>query len=98
MPPPVPKQNVTQFGEIGKSQEVRKVEKRKWVDRQMLLKSYRESFRLSEEDMSKIRFCMEKTGMSKTDIIRAGVDAIYQKNQKIKETPATLPQTTSVST
>ncbi|WP_181369375.1 hypothetical protein [Eubacterium ramulus] len=42
-------------------------------------KSYRESFRLSEEDMNKIRFCMEKAGMSKTDVIRAGIDAVYEK-------------------
>ena len=39
-------------------------------------KSYRESFRLSEEDMNKIRFCMEKAGMSKTDVIRAGIDEV----------------------
>ena len=38
-----------------------------------------ESFRLSEEDMNKIRFCMEKAGMSKTDVIRAGIDAVYEK-------------------
>ena len=42
-------------------------------------KSYRESFWLSEEDMNKIRFCMEKAGMSKTDVIRAGIDAVYEK-------------------
>lgn len=82
MPPPAPKQNVTQFGEIGKGQEVRKVEKKKMGRPTDAPKSYRESFRLSEEDMSKIRFCMEKTGMSKTDIIRAGIDAIYQKIKK----------------
>ncbi len=45
-------------------------------------KSYRESFRLSEEDMQKIRFCMEKTGMTKTDIIRKGIDCVCQELQK----------------
>ena len=45
-------------------------------------KSYRESFRLSESDMEKVSFCMNKTGMSKTDVIRAGIDEVYQKLKK----------------
>lgn len=45
-------------------------------------KSYRESFRLSETDMKKIEFCMKKTGMSKTDVIRMGIDEVYQKTKK----------------
>ncbi len=45
-------------------------------------KSYRESFRLSENDMKKIQFCMEVTGMSKTDVIRQGIDEVYQKIKK----------------
>lgn len=45
-------------------------------------KNYRESFRLSEGDMEKIRFCMEKTGMSKTDIIREGISKVYTELKK----------------
>ena len=45
-------------------------------------KSYRESFRLSEKDMKKIQFCMEATGMSKTDVIRQGIDEVYRKIKK----------------
>ena len=45
-------------------------------------KNYRESFRLSETDMGKIKFCMEKTGMSKTEIIRMGINEVYNKNKK----------------
>lgn len=45
-------------------------------------KSHRESFRLSDEDMQKIRFCMEKTGLTKTDIIRKGIDGIYKGLKK----------------
>ena len=41
-------------------------------------KVYRESFRLSEEDMEKVRYCMDSAGMSKTDVIRAGIEAVYQ--------------------
>lgn len=43
---------------------------------------YRESFRLSEEDMQKIKFCMNKTGMNKTDVIRKGIDLIYSELKK----------------
>lgn len=45
-------------------------------------KSYRESFRLSETDMEKIKFCMKKTGLSKTDVIRQGIDEVYKKLKK----------------
>lgn len=45
-------------------------------------KNYRESFRLSENDMEKVRFCMENTGMSKTDVIRQGIEEVYQKLKK----------------
>lgn len=45
-------------------------------------KNYRESFRLSEIDMEKIRFCMEKTGLSKTDIIRQGIEKVYEELKK----------------
>lgn len=42
-------------------------------------KDHRESFRLSDSDMQKIKYCMEETGMSKTDIIRKGVDLVYKE-------------------
>lgn len=45
-------------------------------------KIYRESFRLSEIDMEKINFCMEKTGMSKTDVVRQGIDEVYKQLKK----------------
>lgn len=45
-------------------------------------KSYRESFRLSEDDMEKIKFCMGKTGMSKTDVIRKGIASVYEELKK----------------
>lgn len=55
------------------------VEKKKMGRPTEAPKSHRESFRLSDEDMKKIKVCMDKTGMSKTDIIRAGIEAVYQK-------------------
>lgn len=45
-------------------------------------KQNRKSYRLSDEDMRKLHFCVEKTGMSETDIIRHGIDLVYQKIAK----------------
>ena len=47
-------------------------------------KSYRESFRLGEEDMQKIRFCMEKTGSSKTDVVRQGIAVLFEELSKFQ--------------
>lgn len=56
-----------------------KIEKKKMGRPTNNPKSYRVSFRLSEEDIEKINFCTEKTGKSKTDIIRDGIKEIYDK-------------------
>ncbi len=81
MPPPVPEYRIADNWENGKSQEVITVEKK--IGRPTNEpKSYRESFRLSEKDMEKIKFCMEKTGMSKTDVIRKGIDRVYGELEK----------------
>jgi len=61
----------------GKSQEVIYLEKKKIGRPTDARKSHRESFRFSEEDMEKIKFCMEKTGESKTAILRMGINHIY---------------------
>lgn len=45
-------------------------------------KNHRESIRLSDNDMMKIDFCMKETGMTKTDIIRKGIDLVYQEVKK----------------
>ena len=42
-------------------------------------KGHRESFRLSDRDMEKINICMSETGMSKTDIVRKGIDLVYRE-------------------
>ena len=39
----------------------------------------RESFRLSDNDIEKLEFCVNKTGMTKTDIVRKGIDAVYNE-------------------
>lgn len=42
-------------------------------------KGNRESFRLSDADIEKLKTCVEKTGLSKTDIVRKGIDLVYKK-------------------
>ena len=39
----------------------------------------RTGVRLTESDMSKLEFCVKETGMTKTEIIRKGIDLVYQQ-------------------
>lgn len=38
--------------------------------------------RLSEEDIKRLEFCAEKTGLTKAEIIRQGIKEVYEKLQK----------------
>ena len=42
-------------------------------------KGNRESFRLSDNDINKLKYCVEKTGMKKVDVIRKGIDLVYNE-------------------
>lgn len=42
-------------------------------------KAHREAFRLSDNDISKLEYCVKETGMTKTDIIRKGIDLVYNE-------------------
>lgn len=42
-------------------------------------KGNRESFRLSDNDINKLNYCVEKTGMKKVDVIRKGIDLVYNE-------------------
>ncbi len=42
-------------------------------------KGNRESFRLSDIDTEKLRYCIEKTSMKKVDVIRKGIDLVYNE-------------------
>lgn len=42
-------------------------------------KNNRESFRLSDSDMEKLNFCMTYGKMTKTDVIRIGIDKVYNE-------------------
>ena len=35
--------------------------------------------KLSDSEWEKLTFCAEQTGMTKTDIIRKGIDIVYQQ-------------------
>ena len=35
--------------------------------------------RLSESDIDKLKFCQSKTGKTKAEIIREGIDKVYQE-------------------
>lgn len=35
--------------------------------------------RLSESDIEKLEFCHQKTGKTKAEIIRAGIDKVYRE-------------------
>lgn len=45
-------------------------------------KGNRKSYRLSDEDVYKLKICMEKTGQTETSIIRKGIDLVYQEITK----------------
>lgn len=38
--------------------------------------------RLSNDELDKLKFCMDKTGLSKTNIIRKGIDLVYNELTK----------------
>lgn len=76
MPPPGSDKRIISL-KSGKVKRWYAIEKKKMGRPTDAPKSHRESFRLSEADMVKIRFCMEATGLSKTDIIRKGIDKLY---------------------
>lgn len=42
-------------------------------------KNKRKGFRLSDADIQKLEICVEQTGMTETDIIRKGIDLVYQE-------------------
>lgn len=42
-------------------------------------KTYNTRIRMSEEDVRLLNICCEKTGLSKTDVIRRGIREVYEK-------------------
>lgn len=38
--------------------------------------------RMSDEDMNKLEFCSGATGLSKSDVIRKGIEKVYKELKK----------------
>lgn len=45
-------------------------------------KHNRKSYRLSNSDIEKLKFCMKQTSMNETDIIRKGINLVYSEVTK----------------
>lgn len=45
-------------------------------------KNNRKSFRLSDKDIQKLEFCVNNTELTETDVIRKGIDLVYQEITK----------------
>ncbi|MDE6505628.1 MAG: hypothetical protein K2L42_07155 [Clostridia bacterium] len=45
-------------------------------------KTERKNIRLSQTEIEKLNFCIEKTGKSGNEIIRMGIDKVYQELKK----------------
>ncbi len=45
-------------------------------------KTERKDIRLSQSDIAKLNFCIEITGKSGNEIIRMGIDKVYQELKK----------------
>jgi hypothetical protein len=39
----------------------------------------RKSYRLSDDDVNKLTYCVEHSDMSETDVVRKGIDMVYQE-------------------
>ena len=42
--------------------------------------------RISEKDAKKLEYCSDKTGLTKADVIRKGIDIVYHQLTDSKET------------
>jgi len=47
-------------------------------------KKYETRVRMSKSDLEKINYCCEKFGLTKAEVIRRGIEAMYQEAQKRK--------------
>ncbi len=45
-------------------------------------KTYNTRIRLSDEDVKKLEYCASITGLTKSEIMRRGIDKVYQELKK----------------
>lgn len=48
-------------------------------------KNIQTRIRMSEEDIEKLEYCTQKTNMSKSDVIRLGIEKVYQEIKENKK-------------
>ena len=58
------------------------VEKKKMGRPTNDLKNHELKIRMSDSYMEKLSFCQQETGMTRVDVIRKGIDEVYQKLKK----------------
>lgn len=66
----------------GKSQEVIQVEKKKMGRPTNNPKTIVKRARMSEEDVEKLKYCCDTLKLSESDVLRMGIDEVYQKLKK----------------
>ncbi len=82
MPPPVPKYNIAQIWEKGKRYEVIIVEASKKKGRPYANgseKAVTKRARMTDSDVEKLKYCCEKLKKTESDIIRLGIEKVYQE-------------------
>lgn len=42
-------------------------------------------FRLSDEDVKRLEYCVEKTGLSKSEVLRQGIKEVYNKLENVQK-------------
>lgn len=47
-------------------------------------RKYRETIRMNEDEMGRLLYCCKQTGKAKSEIIREGIDKVYQELQNGK--------------
>lgn len=45
-------------------------------------KKHETRIRMSDSDITKLEYCCEKTGLTKADVIRMGIEEVYKKLKK----------------
>lgn len=45
-------------------------------------KKHETRIRMSDSDIAKLEYCCEKTGLTKADVIRMGIEEVYKKLKK----------------
>ncbi len=45
-------------------------------------KTHETRIRMSDNDISKLEYCCKQTGLTKADVIRTGIDKVYQELKK----------------